>query len=161
MAVLLFRIDERLIHGQVVLGWGSKIRPERYLVVDDLLAESEWEQDLYRLGVPEGVLTKFSTVEQAREELSRWQSEELRSVLLTRDLESMVRLAEGGLLMGCEVNLGGIHHKAGREEVLPYVYLDDRQRSLLTALAAEGVVISAQDLPGSPLVGLAELVTDR
>ena len=44
--IVLFRVDERLIHGQVVIGWGHELRPERYVVVDDDLAESPWEQEL-------------------------------------------------------------------------------------------------------------------
>ncbi|HIC54769.1 MAG TPA: PTS N-acetylgalactosamine transporter subunit IIB, partial [Gemmatimonadetes bacterium] len=50
VSIVLFRIDERLIHGQVVIGWGHQLRPDRYAVVDDDLADSAWEQDLYRLG---------------------------------------------------------------------------------------------------------------
>ena len=48
MPIVLFRVDERLIHGQVVVGWGSKLRPDRFLVVDAALATSEWEQELYK-----------------------------------------------------------------------------------------------------------------
>ena len=81
------------------------------------------------------------------------------SVLLTRDVDSMLRLAGGGMMVGSPVNLGGIHHKAGRQEVLPYIFLDDQERTLLAALATEGATISAQDLPGSPMIGLAELVS--
>ena len=44
MAVLLYRVDERLIHGQGVVGWGTRLHPNRIVVVDDELALSEWEQ---------------------------------------------------------------------------------------------------------------------
>ena len=159
MAIALYRVDERLIHGQVVIGWGSRLHPKRYLVVDDLLSESDWEQDLYRLGVPEDVETVFSTVLEARERLAAWREDAVPSVLLTRDVDSMLRLAAGRMMGGSPVNLGGIHHKAGRQEVLPYIFLDDQERALLAALAAEGATISAQDLPGSPMIGLAELVS--
>ena len=40
MAIVLYRVDERLIHGQVVIGWGSQLQPSRYLVVDDALADA-------------------------------------------------------------------------------------------------------------------------
>ena len=53
MTVVLYRIDERLIHGQVVIGWGTQLHPDSYLVVDDALAASDWEQELYVLGLPE------------------------------------------------------------------------------------------------------------
>ena len=158
MAILLFRVDERLIHGQVVVGWGARIRPNRYLVVDRHLVESEWEQELYTLGVPERVEIGFFGPEEARSELPGWQGSDVRSALLTRDLATMLELARGGLMAGEKVNLGGLHLRSGREEVLPYLFLDDSDREILVELANEGIEISAQALPGSPKVPLESLL---
>ena len=158
MAILLFRVDERLIHGQVVVGWGAQLRPDRYLVVDRDLAGSEWEQELYSLGVPERAEIGFFGPEEARSELSGWQESDLRSALLTRDLATMLELALGGLMEGEKVNLGGLHLRSGREEVLPYLFLDDADRKILVELANEGIEVSAQALPGSPKVSLESLL---
>jgi PTS system mannose-specific IIB component/fructoselysine and glucoselysine-specific PTS system IIB component len=158
MPILLYRVDERLIHGQVVVGWGSQLRPDRYLVVDGALAESEWEQELYTLGVPEGVTVEFLSPTEARELLPAWREADRRSVLLTRDLGNMLELARGGAMAGEAVNLGGLHSQRGRDEVLSYLFLDDSDRETLKALAEEAVDISARDLPGSPKVGLESLL---
>lgn len=158
MPILLFRVDERLIHGQVVIGWGGVLRPGRFLVVDGPLAESEWEQELYVLGLPEGATAEFSSPEAARPRMETWMSTGPPSVLLTRDIETMLEIAKGGVLTGRAVNLGGIHHRNGRTEVLPYLFLDDGDRELLRQLANEGVEVSAQDLPGSPKVSLTALL---
>lgn len=99
MAIVLYRVDERLIHGQVVLGWGGQLLPHRYIVVDDELSGSEWEQDLYRLGTSDAEIV-FASVEAARLMLPEWRQDLVRSILLTRDIASMLRLAEGGLLRG-------------------------------------------------------------
>src|SRR4051812_23393445 len=48
----LYRIDDRLIHGQVVVGWGRPLDIRFIVLVDDEVAASEWEQELYRMGVP-------------------------------------------------------------------------------------------------------------
>ena len=158
MPILLYRVDERLIHGQVVVGWGSKLRPDRYLVVDDALAESEWERELYLLGLPEGVSAEFTSVAEARERLETWRSAPERSVLLTRDVETMLELARDGALAGESVNLGGIHHAPERTRVLPYLHLGDADREWLRQLRDEGVEVSARDLPGSHRVGLSTLL---
>jgi PTS system mannose-specific IIB component/fructoselysine and glucoselysine-specific PTS system IIB component len=158
MAIVLYRIDERLIHGQVVVGWGSKLRPNRYVVVDETLAESRWEQELYGLGVPPDSEALFLSPDRAREEHAAWRVSPSRTVLLTRDIGAMLTLAQGGLLRDEEVNLGGVHHRPGREEVLPYLYMDDDDRELLKALEREGARVSAQDLPGSPKVPLTSLL---
>lgn len=161
MPVLLYRVDERLIHGQVVIGWGSELRPDRYAVVDDDLAASDWEQELYRLAVGDGGGAEFLTVQGARERLEGLEDSSNRWVVLTRDLETMLRLARGGLLRGERVNLGGIHHAPGREAVRPWLYLDDADRDRIRALVEEeGVEVSARDVPGSSRVPLHDLLEE-
>ncbi|CAN5702723.1 PTS sugar transporter subunit IIB [soil metagenome] len=149
MPIALFRVDERLIHGQVTVGWGIRLDPVRYVVVDDLLAESEWEQELYRLGTPSGVEVCFLAVADASAELTHFDNMAGVTVLLTRTLPSMARRAEGGGMEGREVNLGGIHHAPGRDPVLPYLSLGDAERDSIRALLDAGVEVVARDLPGS------------
>lgn len=160
MPVVLSRVDERLIHGQVVIGWGNHLRPDRYVVIDDDLAASEWEQDLYRLGAG-GADVLFVTASEARERLDEWRTAPERSILLTRDIATMRRLAEGGLLRGASVNLGGVHHGPGRDELLTYVHLSEADRRDLEAMAADGVDVSARDLPDSLRVTLPALLGSR
>ncbi|HEY0972155.1 MAG TPA: PTS sugar transporter subunit IIB, partial [Gemmatimonadales bacterium] len=62
MPIELFRIDDRLIHGQVVVGWGQPLEIDLIILVDDELADSEWEQELYRMGVPPTMQVVFETV---------------------------------------------------------------------------------------------------
>ena len=160
MPIVLYRIDERLIHGQVVIGWGNQLRPGRYVVVDDELAGSDWEQDLYRLGAA-GADVVFASMEEARASLREWQADATKTILLTRDIPTMSALAEGGLMNGETVNLGGLRHGPGRVEVLTYLHLSDADRDDLEALAAAGVSISARDLPDSHKVTLETLSKSR
>jgi PTS system mannose-specific IIB component/fructoselysine and glucoselysine-specific PTS system IIB component len=160
MAIVLYRVDERLIHGQVVVGWGNQLHPERIVVVDDDLARSDWEQELYVLGLPADVDSLFVAVDAARAQLPAWRASRARILVLTKDLTTMRRLAEGGLLRGEEVNIGGIHYAPGRRAVLPYVFLSDDERSEMTRLADEGAVVSARDLPGARRVDLPHLLDD-
>jgi mannose/fructose/N-acetylgalactosamine-specific phosphotransferase system component IIB len=130
------------------------------VVVDDDLAGSEWEQDLYRLTVGDGNEVSFLRVEQARQRVLEWMSSDERTMLLTRDLDSMLRLARNRLLDGKSVNLGGIHHGKGRKMVRSYLYLDDADRGCVRALDEEGVCVVGRDLPGSLKVGLADLLEE-
>ena len=158
MAVLLYRVDERLIHGQVVLGWGTGLHPDRIIVVDDDLAASDWEQELYTLGLPEEVRASFETVDGARTALDEWSGNSERILLLTRDLATMRRLGDGGLLSGREVNVGGIHHAPGRDKVLPYLFLGARERDQIRALVRDGARVVARDLPAARGVTSDELL---
>ncbi len=156
MPIVLYRVDERLIHGQVVIGWGNQLRPDRYVVVDDELAASDWEQDLYRLGAG-GAAVEFVTVAHARSNLAEWRTGTDKTILLTRDIPTMRRLAEGGVMEGESVNLGGLRHGPGRAEVLTYLHLSDEDRADLDAIAGSGVRVSARDLPDAHKVSLETL----
>jgi mannose/fructose/N-acetylgalactosamine-specific phosphotransferase system component IIB len=161
MPIVLFRVDERLIHGQVVVGWGGPLHADRLVVVDDEIAASPWEQELYCLGVPPEIEASFVGVEEARRLLPSWREAPRRIVVLVRDLATAARVAEGDLLAGEEVNLGGIHHAAGRVRVLPYLFLSPEEREALRALSSHGVRLSARDLPGSRRVPLEELLPEE
>ncbi len=140
------------------MGWGPELEVEHYVVVDDELAASEWEQDLYRLGLPEVATAEFLTVADARARLSELDAASRRTVVLTRTVAAMNGLAERDGLRGREVNLGGLHHAAGRTERVSYVYLGPAEEEGLQALADEGVEVSARDLPGSRAVALEALL---
>ncbi len=159
MPILLYRVDERLIHGQVVIGWGNQLRPDQYIVVDDELARSDWEQDLYRLGAG-GADVVFTTADAALQGLREWREAPDRSILLTRDIGTMRRLADGGALAGERLNLGGIHHGPGRIEVLTYLHLTDSDRANLRAIADSGCEVSARDLPDAHRVTLESLLRE-
>ncbi len=161
MPIVLFRVDERLIHGQVVVGWGGPLHADRIVVVDDAIAGSPWEQELYCLGVPPEIEARFVSVDAARKELPGWRADGRRVIVLVRDVATARRLAEGGLLEGEEVNLGGIHHAEGRTRVLPYLHLTPDERKSLEEIAAAGAAVSARDLPGSRRVPLDELPGGR
>lgn len=161
MSIALLRIDERLIHGQVVVGWGERLHMDRIMVVDDQLSASPWEQELYCLGVPSGVEASFVSVQEARDSFRRWKEEPPRTVILLRDVATLERLAEGGLLHGEEINLGGLHSAPGRERVLPYLFLSGEEKQALQRVAESGAVITARDLPATRAIPLPDLIDGR
>ena len=89
-----------------------------------------------------------------------WQEEEVRSLLITRDIRTMLSLAEAGLLNGVAVNLGGIHHAPGRTQVRSYLYLDEGDRERLQRFEQWGATVYARDLPDSVKVPLATLLKE-
>ena len=161
MSIVLFRVDERLIHGQVIVGWGAELHPDRIVVVDDEIAASQWEQDLYAMGLPSEVTPSFEAVSEARSQLADWRGGPERVLVLTRDVSTMHRLAADGSMRGDEVNIGGIHYAPGRQAILPYVYLSADEIEHIKSLEREGVRIIARDLPAAKKVDLKELLQGR
>jgi len=154
MALNLLRIDERLIHGQVLVGWGTRLGLRYYVIVDDELARSDWEQELYRSALPEDVTAEFLTVSDASTRFAEFDARPEAGALLTRGTTAMRILAEHGLLDGRRVNIGGLHGGADRERVLDYVYLGEAERADLAVIARHSSSLVARDLPTAAAISL-------
>ncbi len=157
MTLVLCRVDDRLIHGQVVVGWGQPLGIQRIVLADDEVAKSDWEQDLYRMAVPGGLELIFATVAAAGAQLRAWERDSKRTAVLLGNIEAVAQLYRAAPTVIRKINLGGIHHRPGRVERLPYVYLSPEEHRLLTELAAEGAQIVGQDLPTATPVPLGSM----
>lgn len=157
MPIELYRIDDRLVHGQVVVGWGQPLDVTYVVLVDDTIAASDWEQELYRMGAPPEMTVSFESVESALAHLAEYQSRPGHGILLTGDVDTMRRLVErAGSIT--RINLGGIHHRAGRTARLRYIFLTPDDEATLRALSARGVTITAQDVPAATPLPLDEVL---
>jgi mannose/fructose/N-acetylgalactosamine-specific phosphotransferase system component IIB len=151
----LVRVDDRLIHGQVVIAWGARLSPRRIWVVDDASAANAWERDLLASGAP-GVDVRVATVAEAA---AAW-AEETRAAggafLIVRDLRTAWALRSAGAAFPV-LNLGGLHYAPGKTKVNEYVYLDDDERAIARRLIADGVRLEVQDVPATRVTQLSDL----
>jgi PTS system mannose-specific IIB component/fructoselysine and glucoselysine-specific PTS system IIB component len=151
VSVALVRVDDRLLHGQVLIAWGCALGVVRYLIVDDELAQSAFERQLVESCGGECPV-ETSDLASAPARILAEAARPGAAVVLVRDLPRALELARavrgaGGTLD--RVNLGGAHHAAGKERVHDYVYLDATDRDALAGLAALGVRVSVQDVPAA------------
>jgi D-glucosaminate PTS system EIIB component len=157
MPIVLCRVDDRLVHGQVVVGWGRPLDLHRIVLVDDEVRASPWEQELYRMAAPPEIAVEFASAAEAAPRLAAWEAGRERVLVLVGTIgiaSELERQAPGKLH---KLNLGGIHAGPGRHERLRYLYLSDEELTMLQGLARRGLQISAQDLPTSRQVPLADL----
>lgn len=157
MSRVLFRVDERLIHGQVVVGWGRRLNPNRIIVVSDSVSREPIEQDIYRTGLPGSIEAVFWSLDEAIKGLPAVLGSDESVIVLTEDLETMMGLASGGVPI-TEVNVGGLYASEGRTRLLPYVWFGAHDKQRMEELEALGVRVVAQDLPTTAPVRLRERV---
>ena len=147
MSWALHRIDDRLIHGQVLVAWGARLDPARIWVVDDGVAAAAWERDLFREAAP-GIDVRVASVDEAAAAHAEEAAAPRAAFLLVRDLVTARRLVEAGAQV-TEWNVGGLHYAPGKEKVNDYVYLDEHDREAAKALLAGGARLIVQDVPAS------------
>lgn len=151
-AFLLFRVDDRLLHGQVALGWGGPLGTLAYLLADDRLAADPDAEMLYAAAAPSGCTVRVVRVAEAADGAGQ---DPARTILLVRGVAAAAALLRDGV--PGPLNLGGLHGHAGARALLPYLYLTVAEERLLADLAREGYAMYAQDLPGSPRHALARI----
>lgn len=160
MPISLYRIDDRLIHGQVVVGWGQPLDIGFVVLVDDNVACCDWEQDLYRMGVPPEMEIIFADVATAVRDHDRYASDRRKGIVVTPDISTMQRLVYGVPSIR-EINVGGIHHRAGRVQKLRYVFLAPDEEAQLRAMVESGVKVTAQDVPAAREVPMSEVLAAK
>jgi mannose/fructose/N-acetylgalactosamine-specific phosphotransferase system component IIB len=156
MPLILARIDDRLIHGQVILGWSRVLKPDRIAVANDRVARSAWERNVFAASVPPPTKVSFSTLDEAAVELMNSTAAE-NVMMLFESVGDVYAMVEKGVPLA-EVNVGGLHFREGTRELLPFVFVSDEDRTLLGRLAQRGVKLLAQDLPGNAATVLNGMV---
>lgn len=157
MPIVLNRIDDRLIHGQVVLGWAGPLRATRIVVVDREVRNSGWEQDLYRMALPEGLEVTFVDAAEAAAGIPGWQADSVRTIMVTGSIATMAALYEAHPGAVSEVNLGGIHAGPDRRQILPWLYLSPDEVELISGLGRAGAHVTAQDVPATRAIEAGDL----
>ena len=125
-------------------------------LVDDAVASSDWERELYRMGVPPEMELRFHSAAEAAPLLDGYRTEPEPGILLTGDIATMRQLVLNGGVR--EVNIGGIHHRAGRRQYLRYVFLTGEEERALREVASLGALVTAQDVPAARAIPLDEML---
>jgi D-glucosaminate PTS system EIIB component len=157
MDFLLVRVDDRLLHGQVVFGWGRELNPGGYLIVDDTVAGDSWERDAFEAAAPPEAPVTVIDLNQFIAQWADW-PEKATTVVLLRGLSQLAAAAAGGFLPNQPVNLGGLHGSAHSREYLTYLHLTPEDETILTDLIRSGIPLEARDLPGSAVVTSDDLL---
>ncbi len=157
MPFVLFRIDDRLIHGQVTVAWGAWLSPDRIVLVNDDVAQTEWKRDMYSTTDSMGVAISIVSVDEftaaALEE--RWVEE--RVLVVVESPSDLLRLVRAGVAVG-EANIGGLHYADGKREILPYVCVDDADIEAMRELTALGTTLEARDVPQTASIDIWKLL---
>jgi mannose/fructose/N-acetylgalactosamine-specific phosphotransferase system component IIB len=147
MPVVLARIDDRFIHGQVTVGWSEHLHPDRILLADNPIAADSWQSRIYASTVPPHIEVSIETIARSAAVLADEAHREEKILLLTGHPEAMAELVRLGAPVS-EVNVGGLHFSGGRQELLPFVYVDQHDLKALDRLLEMGVRLTAQQVPG-------------
>jgi len=159
MELILLRIDDRLVHGQVVIGWIPHFEIETVIVASDAAAQDSTQTTLMEMAMPEGVALFVLPVDAAARKL-RDAGGRRRTMVLVPGPREALRLLESGVVCRA-VNVGGLHYTAGRVQLGKAIFLGDEDKAALRAIAQRGVALEGRALPGDAALDIATMLGEQ
>ena len=155
--IVLLRVDNRLLHGQILEAWIPRLRVDQVVVADDEAAASPLARAAMTLCLPPELPVRIVPV--AGLDLRTLAAGVPRVLLLVRDVAALATLRAEGLsaAVATTVNLGNVHFGPGRRAVTPSVYLTGAEVEALRGLAAEGIAVEARAVPAEAPAGMEEI----
>jgi mannose PTS system EIIA component len=142
----ILRVDDRLLHGQVIVGWGQTLELDSLILASDRVVKDESALLMYRGLIPDDMHGEVLSLAETAERWTRGDFEGKRTMVVIEAPVDALKLFRLGTPFKV-LTIGGLHFREEREELLPYVYLSEWDRTTLAELRKEGVRIRCQDLP--------------
>lgn len=152
--IALARVDNRLIHGQIVEVWLSALKVQRILVADDAAAANPLLRTAMGIAVPPPLAVEINAIKSV--DYSQAQAVSERVLLLLRDVSDVLRACELGLVLSV-LNLGNIHYSPGRTQITPSVFLSLSEIEQLRQLVGRGITVEACAVPREKPVSFPEI----
>lgn len=153
MAVTV-RIDDRLIHGQVVIAWCPVLKPDRLILCHEQVARTAWEVEVFKEAALEYPLD-VCDVEQTANILREAKAQEENVFLIVDSPRLVVELLDRGVKID-KVNVGGMHDQPGKRQVTPFLYVDDEDIHYFRILKERNVRLEGREVPAAPAIDVAE-----
>jgi mannose/fructose/N-acetylgalactosamine-specific phosphotransferase system component IIB len=139
------RIDNRLLHGQVVQFWIPFLEVQRLVIADDATAADQTLVSLYRMVMPKSVTLDVVAPERLEEALVS--APTASTLVLLGSIGGVVRARGAGFAFE-RMTIGNVHAGQGRERVTDSVYLTAEEIQALLELRRSGTIIDIQSFPG-------------
>lgn len=159
MKKVLFRIDDRLIHGQVVVGWARYIEAGRIVVANDRLSGDETQRMLYQMVASPELSIEVHTVEEAARLALRRDVADVNIIFLFENPPDLLRFARLGVSIK-SVNIGGMRHSEGKRQIHEAVFVDREDHRLFHTLKAMGIYMEIRMVPTDQSLDLMQRIKE-
>jgi mannose/fructose/N-acetylgalactosamine-specific phosphotransferase system component IIB len=160
MSLVLVRIDDRLVHGQVVVGWGIHLKPNRIILCSDTIASSPWEKEIYmgaEATAPYPLTISVLTTDETLLFLNDTGSENEKIVILVETPQDVLELVKKGLKVE-KINVGGMHYKQGKRRLASYIFVDNLDISCFKEISKMKIELEGRDVPTGKTIDIIKAI---
>lgn len=159
MPVSLVRIDDRLVHGQLVVGWIDFLKANYIIIINDEVSKNEIQKCLLKTAVPEGIKVKIFSVEEFNLKNDSKEIVNNKVILLFTTPKDCLRVIEKGFKID-SINVGGMRCSYGKGEITPSIFLDSHDIENFKRLEETGIKIEIKMLPAERGINLFECLAN-
>lgn len=153
--IVLTRIDNRLIHGQVATQWASSVKGNLILVANDKVAADTFRQGLMDLAAPSFCQTRYFSLEKTINIIHK-ASPEQKIIIIVESPADALKLVQGGVPI-TKVNIGNMHMSEGKRQVATVVAVDDTDVDAFAKLQELGVELEIRKVPSEGTEDVSKL----
>lgn len=143
--IVLTRIDNRLIHGQVATQWCGVVGANLLLVANDSVSTDTMRQGLMNMAAPSYAQTRYFTIEKTCAIIGK-ASPAQKIAIICENPQDVLKLVEGGVPIK-KVNIGNMHMADGKHQVATSVAVDDADVAAFKKLQELGVELEIKRVP--------------
>ncbi|MFZ7344025.1 PTS N-acetylgalactosamine transporter subunit IIB [Avibacterium volantium] len=154
--IVLNRIDERLIHGQVGVQWVGFVGANLVLVANDEVAEDPMQQNLMEMVLAEGIDVRFWPLQKVIDNIHR-AADRQKILLVCKTPSDFLTLVQGGVPID-KINVGNMHYEEGKTQIHKTVSVNDKDRAAFEQLRQLGVQCFIQGVPTEDAIDLFKLL---
>ena len=156
MANNYFRIDDRLIHGQVCAAWLKTLSTVRHiLVIDDRTAQDPFMSEMFALLIPNHISIEIRSVEEATKIMKDGLAKP--TMVIVKVPQTIKRLMDNGIEFDF-LNIGGMGMSAGRKKLFQNISASEEERAIFRELISRGVKVEIQIIPAQGNYDLAKVM---
>ncbi|URJ25425.1 PTS mannose transporter subunit IIAB [Candidatus Blochmannia ocreatus (nom. nud.)] len=157
MLICIARIDDRLIHGQVVTRWVKEYNIQRIIVVNDNIAKDSIRKTLLTQVTPPGVTAHVLDVEKTIRVYNNPKYAENRVIMLFTNPTDVLRLVEGGVPIR-SVNIGGMAFYENKKQINNVISVDKKDIEAFKKLDTYGIELEARKVPSDPPTKIMQII---
>ncbi|ADL69232.1 Protein-N(pi)-phosphohistidine--sugar phosphotransferase [Thermoanaerobacterium thermosaccharolyticum DSM 571] len=155
--IVLTRIDDRLIHGQVMTAWVKNTKANRIIVVDDDVYKDPFMEQVLKMAAPTGVKVDVYDIKTAISVLNDSGNAEERVIVLAKFPKTVLSIIEGGVAIK-SLNIGGMGAGIGRKPFYKNISASEEERGIFKRILELGTHVFVQIIPDEKEVDLRKIL---
>lgn len=151
------RIDNRLVHGQILEGWVPFVKASRIVVVNDEVAGDLFRETVIRMAVPHDIEVLVYSLDEFSKDYTYGENDGKNTIILFHDIRDSLEVYKSGFRFN-KLNIGNVHCDEGRVSCSSSIFLSKNDIADLTYLSDAGVIVELRSVPRDKTLDFGDVV---